>query len=126
MHLLSTTFLLQDLIGLLGGDSELSDGGGEGSLGLLGLLLHQHDSPSQGGDVSLHFPVCLVLFLVSSQSFVEFVRGLIKLNLEAVNLFAVISDVTVGLVSHSVGLLGSLLELVDDGVQLVRLVLQGL
>ena len=35
--------LLQDVVGLLGGDGQLGDGVGQGLLRLLGFLLHQHD-----------------------------------------------------------------------------------
>merc|ERR1719211_925711 len=118
--------LLQNIIGLLGGDSELGDGVGQGGLGLFGLLLHEHDPPGERGNVGLHLAVHLVLLLVGSLGLVQFVRGLIKLDLEAVDLLAVIPDVAVCLVGHPVGLLGGLVELVDDGVELVSLVLQGL
>ena len=68
----------------------------------------------------------LVLLLERLQSLVEFVRGLIKLNLVSMDLLAIVSDVAVGLVSHGIGLLGGILELPDDGVQLVGLILQRL
>ena len=46
--------LLEDLVGLLGGQGELGDGVGEVLLGLLRLLLHQHDATRQGGNVGLY------------------------------------------------------------------------
>merc|ERR1712079_868913 len=76
--------------------------------------------------VSLHLAVVLVLLLVSLPSLVQFVRRLVKLDLEAVDFLAEVPDVTVGLVRDPVGLLGGLLEAVDDGVETIRLVLEGL
>merc|ERR550532_2159990 len=68
----------------------------------------------------------LVLFFIGSKSFVKFVGGLVKFNLKSVNLFSIISDIAISLVSYPVGLFCGLLELVDDGVELIGLVLAGL
>ena len=123
---LNNLHLLQDIIGLLRGDGELGHGVGQGGLGLLGLLLHQHDPPGKSRNVGLHFPVTLVLLLVSQQSLVQLVQRLVELNLQPVHLLTEVPDVAVGLVGPSVGLLGLLLKVVDDGVETVGLRLERL
>merc|ERR1719297_758349 len=117
---------LQDLIGLLGGQGKLGDGVGEVDLGLLGLLLHQHDPTAKSSNISFHLFVHFVLLLKALISLVKFVSGLVKFNLKSVNFLSIISDVAFSLVENLIGLLGVLLELPDDGVELVSLVLQGL
>jgi len=117
--------LLEDLIGLLGGQGELGDGGGEVDLGLLGFLLHQHDPTAEGSNVGLDLLVHLVLLLVALIGLVQFVKSLIKVNLEAVDFLSIISDVALSLLEDGVGLLGLILKLLDDGVEAIGLVLQG-
>merc|ERR1719297_651244 len=118
--------LLQDLIGLLGGQGKLGDGVGEVDLGLLGLLLHQHNSTAKSGNVGFHFFVHLVFLLKALISLVQFVCRLIEFDLKSMNFLSIISDVAFSLVENLVGFLGVFLELPDDGVELVSLVLQGL
>ena len=102
--------LLEDVVGLLGGDGQLGDGVGEGLLGLLGLLLHEHDAAGEGGNVRLHLLQVLLLLLQGLQSLVQLVVRLVELDLEAVHLLAIVTDVTVGLVGHAVRLLGLVLK----------------
>merc|ERR1712020_855829 len=118
--------LLEDLIGLLGGQGELGDGGGEVDLGLLGFLLHQHDPTAESSNVGLDLLVHLVLLFVALIGLVQFVKSLIKVNLEAVDFLSIISDVALSLLEDGVRLLGLILELLNDGVETIGLVLQGL
>merc|ERR1712060_643898 len=60
---LHNLYFLQNVVGLLGGHGQLGDSVGQGGLSLLGLLLHQHDPPGEGGNVTLHLLVQLVLLL---------------------------------------------------------------
>merc|ERR1740129_484830 len=55
--------LLEDAVGLLRLVGQSGDGVSQSLLGLLGLLLHEHDPPGQGRDVSLHLLVHLLLLL---------------------------------------------------------------
>ena len=118
--------LLEDLVSLLGGHGELGDGVGKVGLGLLGLLLHQHDPPGQGGDVGLNLEVDLGLDLELLIGLVELVHRLLEGDLEVVDLLAEVPDVALGLLQDLVGLRGLLLELLDDGEQTLGLILQRL
>ena len=73
------------------------DGVGEGLLRLLGLLLHEHDPPGEGGHVSLHLLVHLLLLLQRLRGLGQLVVGLVKSNLEVLHFLAIISDVAVSL-----------------------------
>merc|ERR1712180_285395 len=75
---------------------------------------------------SFNLFVALVFLLKLFVSLVEFVQCLVEFNLEAVDFFAVVSDVAISLVSNTVGLLGGILEFLNDGVELVCFVLKGL
>merc|ERR1711884_889194 len=127
MHLLSTTLtFFRTSSACLEDKGKLGDGVGEVDLGLLGLLLHQHDPTAQSSNVGLHLFVHFVLLLETLIGLVKLVGSLVKLNLKSVNFLSIISDVAFSLVENLIGLLGVLLELPDDGVELVSLVLQGL
>ena len=89
--------LLEDGVGLLGLVGEPGDGVGEGLLGLLGFLLHQHDSSGQGGDVGLNLLVHLLLLLEGLGGLGQLVVGLIKGDLEILDFLSIISDITVSL-----------------------------
>ena len=56
----------------------------------------------------------------------QLVVGLIKSDLQILDFLAEVSDITVSLVRLSVVLLGGVLELLDGGVQAVRLALEAL
>merc|ERR1712086_308392 len=118
--------LLEDVVSLLGGSGELGDGASKVLLRLLGLLLHEHDPTGKRTDIALHLPVHFVLFLQGLSRLLELVTGLIKVNLKAVDFFSEVPDVDVGLVGAPVGLLGLVLEALDDGVEAVGLRLEGL
>merc|ERR1712209_147538 len=68
--------LLEDRVGFLGLVGEPGDGIGQGLLGLLGFLLHQHDSSGQGGDISLNLLVHLLLLLQRLSGLGQLVVGL--------------------------------------------------
>ena len=89
--------LLEDGVSLLGLVGEPGDGVGEGLLGLLGFLLHQHDSSGQGGDVGLNLLVHLLLLLEGLGGLGQLVVGLIKGDLEILDFLSIISDITVSL-----------------------------
>merc|ERR1719151_110995 len=79
------------------------------------------------GDVSaLHLSVHLLLLLQGLSGLLQLVAGLVKLDLKTVDFLSIVPDVAVSLVGPPVGLLGLLLEVVDDGVETVRLRLEGL
>ena len=89
--------LLEDVVGLLGGDSQLGDGGGEVLVRLLGLLLHQHDAAGEGGHVSLDLLQGLLLLLEGLRGLGEFVVGLVELNFEVVDFLAIVADINISL-----------------------------
>merc|ERR1712209_619 len=118
--------LLEDRVGFLGLVGEPGDGIGQGLLGLLGFLLHQHDSSGQGGDISLNLLVHLLLLLQRLGGLGQLVIGLIKGDLEVLDFLSIVSDVTVSLVSLSVVFLGGIFKLLDGGIKPISLSLQAL
>merc|ERR1719290_193817 len=123
---LNNLHFLQDIIGLFGRNSKLCDSVGKGDLSFLGLFLHQHDPTGQGRDVSLNLLVHFVLFLKAFISFVQFVSSLIKVNFKPMNFLSIISNITVSLVCQSIGLLGGIFKLLNDGIKSISFVLEGL
>merc|ERR1712001_39038 len=93
---------LQDLVSILGGNSQLGD------------------------SVAKVVSRFLVLLLQRLTGLGQLVIGLIIAHLKVLNLLAQISDVAVGLVSAGAGLPGGLLEGSDGGIQLLCLSLQRL
>ena len=89
--------LLEDAVGLLGLVGEPSDSVGQGLLGLLGLLLHEHDPPGEGGHVSLHLLVHLLLLFQGLGGLGQLVVGFIKGDLKVLYFLSIVSDITVGL-----------------------------
>ena len=118
--------LLEDLIRILGGDGKLGDSVGQVCLGLLGLLLHQHDPPGQGGDVRLNFHEQLPLLLETLHSGVDLVHSVLVGDLHVVNFLAKVPDVALGLAEDLVGLLSGLFKLADDAVKSLGFILEGL
>merc|ERR1719322_687972 len=118
--------LLEDRVGFLGLVGQPGDGIGQGLLGLLGFLLHQHDSSGQGGDIGLNLLVHLLLFLKGLSGLGQLVIGLIKSNLKILDFLSIISDITISLVSLPVVFLGSILKLLYGGIETVSLSLQAL
>merc|ERR1712008_115723 len=118
--------LLEDVVSLLGGSGELGNGASKVLLRLLGLLLHEHDSTGKGSNIALYFPVHFVLLFQALGGLLQLVASLIKVNLKTVDFLAEVPDVDVGLVGAPVGLLGLVLEAIDDGVEAVGLRLEGL
>merc|ERR1711892_730855 len=114
---------LQDIISLLRRNSQLSNSVGQSDLGFLGLFLHQHNSTAESSNVTLHLFVHFILFLKTLISLVKFVKGFIKLNFKSMHFLSIISDVTVSLISKSIRLLGSILKLLDDGIESISFVL---
>merc|ERR1711899_496196 len=117
---------LHDLVGLLGGEGQLGDGVGQVLLRLLGLLLHQHDPTGEGGHVGLDLLEVLLLLLEGLGGLDQLVVGLVEPDLQLLHFLAVVTDVAVSLFGHALVLLGGLLELVDGGVEPIRLPLQAL
>merc|ERR1719326_2348807 len=117
---------LQDLVSILGGNSQLCDSVAKIVSRLLVLLLHQHDSTGKGSNIGLNLLELLVSLLQRLTGLGQLVIGLIIAHLKVLNLLAQVSDVTVGLVSAGAGLPGGLLEGSDGGIQLLCLSLQRL
>merc|ERR1712045_328148 len=117
---------LQDLVSILGGNSQLCDSVAKVVSRLLVLLLHQHDSTGKGSNVGLNLFELLVSLLQRLTGLGQLVIGLIIAHLKVLNLLAQISDVAVSLVSPTDSLPGGLLEGSDGGIQLLCLSLQRL
>ena len=89
--------LLEDLIGLLGGQGQLGDSVGQVLLGLLGLLLHEHDATGQGGHIGLHLLEVLLLLLQGLGGLQQLVVRLVEANLQLLDFLSVVPDVAVSL-----------------------------
>merc|ERR1719230_1670371 len=117
---------LHDVVGGLGGEGKLGDGLAQLLGGLLVLLLHEHDPPGEGGDVALDLLELLLGLLEGLVGLGELVVGLIEADLELLHFLAVVTDVTVSLISPADSLPGGLLEAGDGLVEPVRLGLERL
>merc|ERR1712001_390791 len=117
---------LHHIVGSLGGKSELGDGLAQLLSGLLVLLLHEHDPPGQGRDVTLHLLELLLSLLKGLGGLGQLVVGLIKANLELLDFLTVVTDVAVGLVSPGGSLPGGLLETGNRVVETICLALDRL
>ena len=76
----------------------------------INLYSPNHLPTGEGGNISLNLLQVLLLLFEGLQGLIQLVIGLVKLYLKAVDFLAVVSDVAVGLVSYSVGLLGRLFK----------------
>merc|ERR1712098_1006649 len=65
-------------------------------------LLHQHDPPGQGGHVTLHLLELLLSLLQGLCGLGQLVVGLVKSNLQGLDLLSIITDITVSLISTGV------------------------
>merc|ERR1719315_272804 len=117
---------LENIISRLGGKGELGDGVAEGVSRLLILLLHQHDPTGESRDISFNFLELLLSFLERLSCLGQFVIGLIKTDLKALNFLAVVPDVAVSLISTGGSLCGGILEALDGGIETVGLPLEAL
>merc|ERR1719315_247594 len=117
---------LENIVSRLGGEGELGDGVAEGVGRLLVFFLHQHDPTGEGGDISLNFLELLLSFLKRLGGLGQFVIGLIKTDLKALDFLAIVSDVTVGLISACSSLASGILEALDGGIEPIGLSLEAL
>merc|ERR1719150_884848 len=117
---------LEDLVSILGGNSQLCDSVAKVVSRFLVLLLHQHDSTGKGSNIGLNLFELLVSLLQRLTGLGQLVIGLIIAHLKVLNLLAQVSDVAVGLVSPTDSLPGGLLKGSDGGIQLLCLSLQRL
>merc|ERR1712029_21214 len=118
--------LLQDSISLLRSHGQFSDSFSQIGVSLLGLFLHQHDTSGQSRDFFLSILKALLPFLISGRDLGQLVIGLIKVTFVALDLLANITDVTLKLIVSGIGLLGLLFILGNGGMELVRLIFEGL
>merc|ERR1712177_62384 len=77
-------------------------------------------------NISLNFLELFLSLLQRFRGLGELVVGLVKSDLKRLDFLSVISDVAVGLLSASGGLLGGILEALNGGVETIGLGLQAL
>merc|ERR1719474_2244537 len=95
-------------------------------LGLLGFLLHQHDSTGESSNISFNLLEVLLLLFEGLGGLEKLVVRLVESNLQLLHFFAIVTDVAISLIGHALVLLGRVLELADGGIQTIGLGLEAL